>query len=67
MAVPALEALQNMVKNLETDLRNLLIYFGEDPSTVKVEDIFGVLVSFSSSLQVRFLTLGFRIFRNAVE
>lgn len=43
---------------VEAELKNLLIYYGEDPTSSeapKPEDFFGLVLSFSSSLQVRCL------------
>jgi len=40
-------------QQLELDLKNLLIFYGEDPVNTKPEDFFGMIVSFSSMLQVR--------------
>jgi hypothetical protein len=42
---------------LETDLKNLLVYYGEtpdSPDSPKPEDFFALILSFSSSLQVRY-------------
>jgi diaphanous 1 len=42
---------------LETDLKNLLIYYGEtpdSPDSPKPEDFFALILSFSSALQVRY-------------
>ncbi len=48
-------ALKNMGQSLEGDLHSLLAYYGENPDTPdapKPEDFFGLILSFSSSLQV---------------
>jgi len=48
-------ALKNMSNAVESELSSLLTYYGEDPDspeTPKPEDFFGLIVSFSSSLQV---------------
>ncbi|KAF9438927.1 hypothetical protein BGZ76_002926 [Entomortierella beljakovae] len=38
-------------QGLDQDLKKLLLFYGEDPSTTKPEDFFGMLVSFSTMLQ----------------
>lgn len=38
-------------QGLDQDLKNLLIFYGEDPSATKPEEFFGMLVSFSTMLQ----------------
>lgn len=40
-------------QQLEQDLKQLLIFYGEDPVNTKPEDFFGMIVSFSSMLQVK--------------
>ncbi|KAI8600503.1 hypothetical protein EDD21DRAFT_376993 [Dissophora ornata] len=48
------EGIQNVVllgQGLEQDLRQLLIFYGEDATNTKPEDFFGMLVSFSTQLQ----------------
>jgi len=53
-ATPAIEALKNMRTSVEVEVRSLLAYFGEDPDspeTPKPEDFFGMIATFSSSLQ----------------
>jgi diaphanous 1 len=45
-----------MSSALENELRSLLFYYGENPDSPdapKPEDFFGLIASFSSSLQVR--------------
>jgi hypothetical protein len=49
----AIEALETMGAKLEADLRGVLQYYGEDPTTTKPEDLFGTIVTFSSALLVR--------------
>lgn len=44
-----------MASALELELRSLLLYYGESTETVegmKVEDFFGMILSFATSLQV---------------
>ena len=53
---PAVEALKNMGSTVEADLRSLLAFYGEDPDAPeapKPEDFFNLILTFSSSLQVR--------------
>lgn len=48
------DSLKNMGTSLDTELRSLLTFYGEDPSSPeapKPEDFFGLILSFSSSLQ----------------
>ncbi len=50
------DAMSKLGAALETDLRNLLVYYGESPDSPdspKPEDFFALILSFSSSLQVR--------------
>ncbi|KAG6861568.1 hypothetical protein C0995_014864 [Termitomyces sp. Mi166 len=50
----SVDALKNMSNSLDGELRGLLSYFGEDPNAQeasKPEDFFGLIVSFSTSLQ----------------
>jgi hypothetical protein len=45
-----------MGNSLEKELRSLLVYYGEIPDTPdapKPEDLFGLILTFSYSLQVR--------------
>ena len=48
------DSLKNMGTSLDNELRSLLTFYGEDPSSPeapKPEDFFGLVLSFSSSLQ----------------
>ena len=52
---PNVDALKKMGNMIEGELRSLLTYYGEDPDSPdapKSEDFFGLIASFSSSLQV---------------
>lgn len=51
-AAPAIAALDSMGAQLDTDLRALLSYYGEDAASAKPEDLFTIFVSFSSALVV---------------
>lgn len=44
-----------MAKKLDEELKQLLVYYGEDSSVTKPEEFFGLIVSFASSLAVRFI------------
>lgn len=51
-----MEALKNMASALESEIRSLFMYYGEATDSTegpKPEDFFGMVLSFSSSLQVR--------------
>lgn len=51
----SIEALHNMSATLDNELKSLVSYYGEDPNSTeapKPEDFFGLVASFSSSLQV---------------
>lgn len=48
-------ALNNMASALESELRSLFLYYGESTEAaegLKAEDFFGMILSFSTSLQV---------------
>lgn len=50
-----IDAMSKLGAALESDLRNLLVYYGEtpdSPDSPKPEDFFALILSFSSSLQV---------------
>ncbi|KZT71430.1 FH2-domain-containing protein [Daedalea quercina L-15889] len=51
---PSVDALKNMAVALDNELRALLAFYGEDPNgqdAPKPEEFFGLILSFSSSLQ----------------
>jgi hypothetical protein len=51
----SIHALTSMSTALDKELKSLLTYYGEDPASPeapKPEDFFGLVASFSSSLQV---------------
>jgi diaphanous 1 len=55
----SVDALKKMGSSVEGELRSLLAYYGESPDspeTPKPEDFFGLVLSFSSSLQVSIYT-----------
>lgn len=41
-----------MIKELDDDLKDLYIYYGEDPSLTKSEDFFGMLNNFATTFTV---------------
>ena len=48
-------ALSKMATSLDAELKSLLAFYGEDPSSSeapKPEELFGLVMTFSSSLQV---------------
>jgi len=47
---PTIESIREIATNLDNELQQMLIYYGEDPKSTKPEDFFGLIVSFSSSL-----------------
>lgn len=50
----SVDALKNMANALENELRSLLLFYGENPDSPdapKPEDFFGLVLSFSSSIQ----------------
>ena len=52
----SVDALTKMSVSLEAELKSMLTFFGENPDSPeapKPEDFFGLILSFSSSLQVR--------------
>ncbi len=49
---PTIINMQGSIQKLEEDLKQLLICYGEDPTTTKPEEFFGMIVSFGSSLTV---------------
>jgi diaphanous 1 len=55
----SVDALKKMGSSVEGELRSLLAYYGESPESPeapKPEDFFGLVLSFSSSLQVGIYT-----------
>lgn len=61
---PSVEALKNMAQLLDGQLKALMAYYGEQPDAAdakKPEDFFGMISSFSTSLQVSVHRQGFCI------
>ena len=55
---PSVDALKNMATALDNELRSLLSFYGENPEAQdapKPEEFFSLILSFSSSLQVRLI------------
>jgi len=52
---PTIKSIREIATNLDNELQQMLIYYGEDPNSTKPEDFFGLIVSFSSSLIVCFI------------
>ena len=51
-AEPKVASIRDRATELDEELKQLLVYYGEDPSVTKPEDFFGLIVSFASSLAV---------------
>ncbi|CAG8602439.1 5422_t:CDS:2, partial [Paraglomus occultum] len=49
-AEPKVASIRDRATKLDEELKQLLVYYGEDPSVTKPEDFFGLIVSFASSL-----------------
>jgi hypothetical protein len=52
-AEPIVNDLKSMTKDIEEKLRLLILYYGEDPNTIKSEEFFDIISSFSNSFEVR--------------
>ncbi|CAG8710518.1 11075_t:CDS:2 [Acaulospora morrowiae] len=46
---PTIESINEFTEKLEEELKQLLIYYGEDPATTKPEEFFGMILSFSKA------------------
>lgn len=55
-AEPVVDNLKAMTKEIEEKLKELIIYYGEDPATIKSEEFFDIIHSFSTSFAVRTLS-----------
>lgn len=49
-AAPAVEVLQGLVSGIDKSLRDLVVYYGEDPNNTKPEDVFAIVVTFAGML-----------------
>ncbi|CAG8578425.1 931_t:CDS:2 [Ambispora leptoticha] len=45
---PTVTKIRDLAKKLDNELKQLLVYYGEDPSSTKPEDFFKLIVSFAS-------------------
>lgn len=52
-AEPIVNDLKSMTKDIEEKLKLLILYYGEDPNTIKSEEFFDIISSFSNSFEVR--------------
>jgi hypothetical protein len=43
-----------MTKDIEEKLRELILYYGEDPTAIKSEEFFDIISTFSNSFEVSF-------------
>jgi hypothetical protein len=55
-AEPIVNDLKAMTKDIEEKLRNLILYYGEDPTTIKSEEFFAIISTFSNSFEVSFIS-----------
>lgn len=51
-AEPIVNDLKAMTKGIEEKLRELILYYGEDPTTTKSEEFFDIISTFSRSFDV---------------
>lgn len=56
-AEPVVNDLKAMTKNIEEKLRELILYYGEDPNTIKSEEFFDIISTFSNSFEVHIIFL----------
>lgn len=56
-AEPIVNDLKCMTKDIENKLKELILYYGEDPNTIKSEEFFDIISTFSNSFEVRYLGL----------
>ncbi|KAI9251128.1 hypothetical protein EDC94DRAFT_622315 [Helicostylum pulchrum] len=50
-AEPIVNDLKSMTKDIEEKLKLLILYYGEDPNTIKSEEFFDIISSFSNSFE----------------
>jgi hypothetical protein len=50
-AVPVVEDLKAMTKDIEEKLKDLILYYGEDPTTIQSEEFFDIISKFSNSFE----------------
>jgi hypothetical protein len=46
-----------MTKEIEDKLKEIIVYYGEDPTVIKSEEFFDIISSFSNSFEVRYITI----------
>ena len=51
-AEPIVNDLKAMTKDIDEKLKELILYYGEDPNTIKSEEFFDTISSFSNSFEV---------------
>lgn len=56
-AEPVVNDLKAMTKDIEEKLRELILYYGEDPNTIKSEEFFDIISTFSNSFEVHIIFL----------
>jgi hypothetical protein len=44
-----------LAKEIEEKLKELILYYGEDPMTIKSEEFFEIISTFSVSFEVSFI------------
>jgi hypothetical protein len=52
-AEPIVNDLKVMTKDIEEKLRELILYYGEDPNMIKSEEFFDIISTFSNSFEVK--------------
>lgn len=50
-AEPVVNDLKAMTRDIEEKLKDLIVYYGEDPNTIKSEDFFDIISTFSNSFE----------------
>ncbi|KAI9344426.1 hypothetical protein BD770DRAFT_328965 [Pilaira anomala] len=50
-AEPIVEDLKSMTSDIEEKLRELILYYGEDPNIIKSEEFFEIISTFSNSFE----------------
>ena len=51
-AEPIVDNLKQMTRDIDEKLKDLITYYGEDPATIKSEEFFDIIQSFSASFAV---------------
>lgn len=50
-AEPVVNDLKAMTRDIEEKLKDLIVYYGEDPNTIKSEEFFDIISTFSNSFE----------------